>query len=179
MTETHQFCTFYLAHLFLGLEVNKVQEVIRYQSITRVPLAPPAVRGLINLRGQIIPAIDLRKCLDLSASQSVAERKKSKSESFAKASALIDFFPQTEQLPLNVVMQADDEIFSLLVDEVGEVLEISDRYFEYPPEILKGEARELICGAYKLADKLLLILDINKVIEVAKASQKVRKKHEK
>lgn len=60
MSLERQFCTFHLDSLFLGIEVLRVQEVIRAQPMTHVPLAPPAVKGLINLRGQIVTAIDLR-----------------------------------------------------------------------------------------------------------------------
>jgi purine-binding chemotaxis protein CheW len=63
MPSRHQFCTFFLDDLFFGAEVDKVQEVLRYQEMTRVPLAPSVVRGLINLRGQIVTAIDLRNRL--------------------------------------------------------------------------------------------------------------------
>jgi purine-binding chemotaxis protein CheW len=158
MPEFHQFCTFFLSDLFLGLEVEKVQEIIRYQNITRVPLAPPAVQGLINLRGQIVPAVNLRRCLNLSES---ALDSGLPSASLNKESG--------EQLPLNVVVRMADEVISILVDEVGEVLEIADDCFERSPETLKGKARELIRGAYKLQQQLLLILDTEKVVEVTAA----------
>lgn len=145
MPAFRQFCTFFLDHLFLGVDVERVQEIIRYQPITRVPLAPPVVRGLINLRGQIVPIIALRCCLELN------ERPEQS---------------QSEQLSFNVVVRLDGEVISLLVDEVGEVLQISNDYFERPPETLKGRARELIRGAYKFQEQLLLILDIEKVAEV-------------
>ena len=63
--EGRQYCTFYLDEFLFGVEVERVQEVIRYQEMTRVPLAPPVISGLINLRGQIVTAIDLRRRLDL------------------------------------------------------------------------------------------------------------------
>ena len=65
MSEDRQVCTFFLDGLFFGVEVLQVQEVIRYQEMTEVPLAPSVISGLINLRGQIVTAIDLRKRLDL------------------------------------------------------------------------------------------------------------------
>src|SRR5262245_66079306 len=100
--------------------------------MTRVPLAPPVVRGLINLRGQIVTAIDLRRRLELSDRPA-------------------------DQVPLNVVVHTDDGAVSLLVDEIGDVLEVSEKRFERPPETLKGPARELIRGAYKLSGRLLLL----------------------
>jgi purine-binding chemotaxis protein CheW len=141
MENEQQYCTFYVAGHYFGLDVLKVQEVIRYQEMTRVPLAPPVVRGLINLRGQIVTALDLRRRLEL------------------------DDRP-ADQLPVNVVVQTDDGAVSLLVDEIGDVLQVPDKLFERPPETLQGRARELIRGAYKLKDRLLLILDTERTVNV-------------
>lgn len=141
MSDEHQYCTFYVAGHYFGLDVLKVQEVIRYQEMTRVPLAPPVVRGLINLRGQIVTAIDLRRRLELQDRPA-------------------------DQPPLNVVVHTDDGAVSLLVDEIGDVLEVSEKMFEAPPETLKGTARALIRGAYKLPDRLLLILDTAKTLDL-------------
>jgi purine-binding chemotaxis protein CheW len=142
MADEHQYCTFYVAGHYFGLDVLKVQEIIRFQETTRVPLAPPVVRGLINLRGQIVTAIDLRRRLEMD------ER-------------------PADQLPLNVVVQTDDGAVSLLVDEIGDVLEVPEKLFERPPETLRGPARELIRGAYKLKDRLLLILDTERTVSLA------------
>jgi purine-binding chemotaxis protein CheW len=142
MADAHQYCTFFVDSHFFGLDVLKVQEIIRYQEMTAVPLAPPVVRGLINLRGQIVTAIDLRRRLEL------RDR------------------PAT-QLPVNVVVHTDDGAVSLLVDEIGDVLEVSENAFERPPETLQGTALELIRGAYKLEDRLLLILDVDRTVNVA------------
>jgi len=144
LADVHQYCTFYLDGHYFVLDVLTVQEIIRYQVLTRVPLAPPVVRGLINLRGQIVTSIDLRRRLELS------ER-------------------PADQVPLNVVVQTDDGAVSLLVDEIGDVLEVSDNLFERPPETLNGTARELIRGAYKLPDRLLLILDTERTVCLAEA----------
>jgi purine-binding chemotaxis protein CheW len=134
VTATRQFATFHLAGLFLGVDVLKVQEVMRYQEMTRVPIAPAMVEGLINLRGQIITAIDLRRRLDLP--------------------------PRTDgELPLNIVVRTDDGAVSFLVDEIGDVVQIDESRFERVPETLSGLARDLIHGVYKLDDSLLLILD--------------------
>jgi purine-binding chemotaxis protein CheW len=136
---THQYCTFYLAGHYFGLDVLKVQEIIRSQQMTRVPLASPVVRGLINLRGQIVTALDLRRRLGLEDRS--AERE-----------------------PVNVVVHTDDGAVSLLVDDIGDVLEVPEDLFERPPETLQGTARELIRGAYKLQDRLLLILDPDQTV---------------
>lgn len=141
MNPASQFCTFFLDGLFFGVEVQKVQEVIRYQELTRVPQASSVVSGLINLRGQIVTAIDLRRRLGL------ADR-------------------PSEKLPMNVVVRTDEGAVSLLVDEIGDVQEVSAEVFERVPETLRGEARRLISGAYKLADRLLLVLDTNLAVKV-------------
>jgi purine-binding chemotaxis protein CheW len=124
-----------------GLDVLKVQEIVRYQPLTFVPLAHPTVRGLINLRGQIVTAIDLRERLALPAR------------------------PESSD-PVNVVVQTDDGAVSLMVDEIGDVLEVTEQQFERPPETLQGPARDLIQGAYKLADRLLVVLDPDLVVSL-------------
>jgi purine-binding chemotaxis protein CheW len=153
MADEHQYCTFYVDGHYFGLDVLHVQEIIRYQEMTRVPLASPVVRGLINLRGQIVTALDLRRRLELN------ER-------------------PADQLPVNVVVHTDDGAVSLLVDEIGDVLEVSEKLFERPPETLKGTARELIQGAYKLKDCLLLILDTERTVNLTGANRGVERASE-
>jgi purine-binding chemotaxis protein CheW len=145
MSNCQQFCTFFLNDLIFGVEVHKIQEVIRYQEMTRVPLAPAMVNGLINLRGQIVTAIDLRSRL-----------------------ALPPLPPG--QLPMNVVIRTEDGAVSLLVDEIGDVVEIDASAFEPPPETLRGVARELVDGVYKLKDGLLLLLNTAKTVNFAAGS---------
>jgi purine-binding chemotaxis protein CheW len=149
MTNTKQFCTFFLNGLFFGVEVLKVQEVIRYQAMTRVPLAPATIQGLINLRGQIVTAIDLRRRLELAPREA-------------------------NQLPMNVVVRSDDGAVSLLVDEIGDVVEIQDDIYERPPETLKGVGRELVQGVYKLKERLLLILDTEKTVNLSNTGNRTQ-----
>lgn len=141
MSEQRQYCTFLLDRHYFAIDVLQVQEVIRYLEMTRVPLGPAVVRGLINLRGQIITAIDLRRRLEL------PDRREG-------------------ELPVNVVVRTDDGSVSLLVDEIGDVLQVSDEAFERPPETLQGAVREIIPGAYRLEDRLLLLLDTKKVLQM-------------
>jgi len=131
--------TFYLDRFWFGVEVDHVQEVIRCQEITPVPLAPAMVRGLINIRGQIATALDLRQRLGL------PER-------------------PVDQLPMNLVVRAGDERVSLLVDKIGDIVKVEPEVFEPPPEILEGEVRQLILGVCKLEDRCLLILDSDKTV---------------
>ncbi|MDX2052226.1 MAG: chemotaxis protein CheW [Polyangiaceae bacterium] len=149
MLTENQYCTFTLGPFMFGVGVREVQEVIRYQEMTRVPLAPRTVGGLINLRGQIVVAVDLRERLGLPARDSTV-------------------------LPMNVVVCSDDGAVSLLVDEIGDVIEVSPSEFEAAPDTLTGTARDLITGVYKLEGKLLLVLDVNKTatteLEIAKVA---------
>ena len=141
MAGRRQLCTFFLDGLRFGVDVQKVQEVVPYQEMTRVPLAPPTVRGLLNLRGQIVTGIDLRRRLDL------AER-------------------PADQLPTNVVLRGEDSPVSFLVDDVGEVIEVTADSCERPPDTLQGRARDLIQGVYPLQDELLLVLDTAKTLDL-------------
>ena len=141
MAEVRHYCTFMLDGHYCGVDVLEVQEIIRAQEMTRVPLAPPVVCGLINLRGQIVTALDLRRRLEL------PER-------------------PADQPPINIVVQTEDGAVSLLADEIGDVLAVPETAFEPPPQTLRGTARALIAGAYKLEDRLLLILDIARTVDV-------------
>jgi purine-binding chemotaxis protein CheW len=142
MPEDKQFCTFLVDGLYFGIEVLQVQEVIRFQEMTRVPLANPVIKGLINLRGQIVTAIDLRRGLELS------ER-------------------PDGSLPMNVVVRTGDGAVSLLVDEIGDVVNVEPESFERPPETLNGIARDLISGVYKLKERLLLVMDTEKAVSLS------------
>ncbi len=141
MSDEKQFCTFFLDNHFFGVEVEKVQEVFRYQEMTPVPLASPTIQGLINLRGQIITAVDLRRRLNM------PDRPEG-------------------QLPMNVVIRTSEGAVSLLVDEIGDVLEMNLESYEPPPDTISGITRDLVRGVYKLDTSLLLILDTIKTIQV-------------
>lgn len=141
MAAENQYCTFYVDGLCFGVEVKKVQEVIRFQKVTNVPLAKSEVAGLINLRGQIVTAIDLRKRLHL------GERDK-------------------DQSPMNVILRSEQGVVSLLVDEIGDVLETEEDMYEEAPDTVAEAARELIRGVFKLPDRLLVVLDSEKVVNV-------------
>lgn len=134
-----QFTTFSVDGHYFGIEVNRVQEVLRYQEMTRVPLAPAVVSGLINLRGQIVTAIDLRQRLGLRPR------------------------PQGQR-PMNVIVRSDDGAVSLLVDEIGDVSSVTANMAEPLPETLQHLGRELIEGVYKLNSRLLLALDSARVV---------------
>lgn len=141
MGQTSQFCTFLLNRLLFGVALGQVQEVLPYCGITRVPLSPPAIGGLINLRGQIIVAIDLRRCLDLGSFSNDVRR-------------------------MNLVVRCEDSPVSLLVDEVGDIVEVLEETFEPPPETMRRSVRALILGVHKMRDRLMHVLDLEHICQV-------------
>ncbi|MEK6233244.1 MAG: chemotaxis protein CheW [Planctomycetales bacterium] len=134
MPHQNQYCTFYLQDHFFGIVVSEAREAIRYQEMTRIPLAPAVVAGLINLRGQIVTAIDLRRRFGMPPRPA-------------------------DQLPMNVIVRADDGEVSLLVDKIGDVIEVDANTFEPLPDTLQDVATDLIRGVYKLDGRLMLVLD--------------------
>jgi len=139
-----QLATFFVADLFFGVDVLCVQEVLRFQPMTSVPQAPKVIEGLINLRGQIVTAIDMRRRLQMPPRGG-------------------------DKPPINVVVRTEDGAVSLLVDEIGDVLDVDTATWERTPESLDSCARELIRGVCKLRERLLLVLDTDKTVEIAAA----------
>lgn len=130
-----QYCTFWVDDLYLGLDALTVQEVLRSPGLTPVPLAPPAIRGLINLRGQIVTAVDLGARLG----REPRERR------------------------MNVVVRALEGSVSLLVDRIDDVVDVARSQHESVPTTLSGVAREHIRATCTLPHQLLLILDVARV----------------
>ncbi len=138
MGTEHTYCTFQLCDLYLGINVMQVQEVLRAQGRTRVPLASDVIQGLINLRGQIVMAIDLRRRLGLPARGE-------------------------EESPMNVIVHTEDGPVSFLVDAIGDVIEIDDNAMEPAPITMDGQTRALLQGVCKLPRHLMLVLDPERV----------------
>ena len=146
MNERQQYCTLRVGDLFLGIHVEAIQEVLRETAFTPVPLADTSIRGLINLRGQIVTAIDLRRRLDLDDADSTAPT-------------------------ATMVLGPADDPLALVIDSVGDVVEVDDDSFEPPPDTLKGEARRMIEGAHKLESELLLILNLETAMNIHDLSE--------
>lgn len=136
-----QYSTFFVCGHCLGLDVLRVQEVLRYQPMTRIPLANPVIEGLINLRGQIVAALDMRRRLKLPPRAADAK-------------------------PMNMVIAREDGAVSLLVDSIGDVLEVDAAQGEPPPANLDVDILPMVERVHKLEDRLLLILDVDRVINV-------------
>ncbi len=127
-------CTFYIDRLLFGVDVAEVQEVLRAQDMTEVPLAPDVVSGLMNLRGQIVIALDMRTLLDLPPRKD-------------------------NQRPMSVLIRMDDATISILVDEIGDVIDVCVDQFEPVLESVPRNILKMIHGVYKLDNDLLLHLD--------------------
>jgi len=140
-----RLCTFQLGDLLLGVPVTRVQEVMRDQERTRVPLVSNVIHGLINLRGEIVTTIDLRFRLELPQRP-----------------------PDVD--PVHVVVRHDDGVVSLLVDEVGDVCDVADADFEPLPPTVHGVLREFVQGICKAGSRLLLILDVDRLLDLSAAN---------
>jgi len=127
---SRQLCTFRVGSYLYGIDVLEVQEMISYQASTRVPLAPPELRGLINLRGQIVPAIDLRRRLGLE-----------------------DAPP--DSLPMNVIVRTTSGAVSFLVDDIGDVVEVDEVLVDSVPQTVPAGAREFVSAVHKFDTELL------------------------
>jgi purine-binding chemotaxis protein CheW len=133
-----QFCTFSVDSFLLGIEAIHVREIIRAHGITSIPLAPPAVRGLMNLRGEIITVLDLRRCLGLPEARA-------------------------DQPLLTMVLHYQETVVGLLIDRVVEVLVLQEGDFEPVPETLQGAAKQWVQGVYKLKTGLLGVLNLDRL----------------
>ncbi len=141
MANAHQFCTFYLDHLLFGVQSQKIQEVVTYRELRPVPLSPPVVSGLMNLRGQVVVALELRRQLEL------PDR-------------------PAEMTPICLVVRSASGTVCLLADEVGNVVDVEDDTFEPSPETLSPRLRSVILGVHKLEQQLMHVLDTDQACEV-------------
>ena len=134
------YATFTVEDRYLGVPVERVQEVLRAQAITPVPLAHAYIEGLLNMRGQIVTAVNLRARLGLPAREA-------------------------GEPTANVIVRTPDGPLSLLVDALGDVVTVTEDLFESPPDTLQTDTGHLIKGAYKLDDALLLDLDLDRTLD--------------
>jgi purine-binding chemotaxis protein CheW len=141
-----QVATFYVGEYFFGIDVFRVQEVLRSQPMTLVPLAPPVIEGLINLRGQVVPALDMRRRLQME--------------------------PRSPEMSaMNVIVRTDEGAVSLIVDDIGDVLDLERENIEPPPDNVASNAASIIHSVYKLKHSLLLLLNPDSTIDVGSIAQ--------
>ncbi len=123
-----------------GIPILQVQDVLGAQRVTRVPLAPRAIAGSLNLRGRIVTAIDMRACLNMDARDANAP-------------------------VMSVVVENKGELYSLMIDRVGDVMTLPYSDYEKNPGTLDAQWRSVCQGIYRLKDKLLVVLDVPRLLE--------------
>lgn len=133
-----QVLSVFLDDQIFGIPALDVQDVLRPLQLTSVPLAPPHIKGVSNLRGRIVTAIDLRR--------------------------RIQHNDNTERDSMNIVIERGSELFSILVDRVGDVLNIDTDDIEAPPVTLSNGWRDVAKGVHQLQDTIMIILDVNKIL---------------
>ncbi|MCD6363588.1 MAG: purine-binding chemotaxis protein CheW [Synergistetes bacterium] len=138
--EELQLVVFKLGKEEYGVDIAKVQEIVRIQEITHIPQAPPFVEGIVNLRGQIIPIIDLKKRFNLECKE------------------------ETEKEKRVIVVNISGQIIGIVVDNVSEIIRISKEKVEPPPPIVAGIESEYIDGVGKLDKRLIILLNIEKIL---------------
>jgi purine-binding chemotaxis protein CheW len=146
--EPCELVTMTVADQLFGVPVLAVRDVLGPQPIARIPLAPPAVAGAINLRGRIVTAIDVRRRLGLPPAP-------------------------PEIRGMSVVFERSGELYSLIVDQVAEVMTMPAEWFEHNPSTMNPRWRGLCTGIYRLERRLLLVLDVDRLLEFPKAEATV------
>lgn len=136
---SEEFLTVYIESQMFGVPVLQIQDVLGEQDVTKIPLAPPEIEGALNLRGRIVTAINVRKRLGLPS----VDRKNKR---------------------MSVVVEYENELYSLLIDKVGDVLSIENKFYESNPATLDARWREISQGIYRLDGQLLVVLDVPKLL---------------
>ncbi|NOX36911.1 MAG: chemotaxis protein CheW [Calditrichaeota bacterium] len=137
--EIYQMVSFILNEEEFGVDILKVQEIIKMVELTRVPNAPDFVEGVINLRGRIVPVIDLRKRFGLPSGE-------------------------VDKNTRIVIASVNDLVVGFLVDKVREVLRVPKAVIEPPPDLTTSIHTDYITGVAKLDDRLLIILDLERIL---------------
>ncbi len=133
------FLTVVVAGQQFGIPILQIQDVLGEQKLTTIPLSPDEISGSLNLRGRIVTAIDVCKRLGIST-----EREQRKT--------------------MSVVVEYEHELYSLIIDQVGDVMKLEDEKFEQNPATLDPVWKEISMGVYRLENDILVILDVPKLI---------------
>lgn len=134
-----EYATFYVGNALLGLDICQVQEINRNLSVTRVPHASPSIRGVINLRGDVVTVLNLRRILNLGPAEDTRQTR-------------------------NIIVQAGDEKIGLIVDQLSDVVTTSTDCIEAVPTHLGDIDNRFFTGVYKLEHDLLLLLNVEEII---------------
>src|SRR5216684_3284335 len=139
LSDERQLVVFHLGAELYGVEISRVHEIIRLQAVTRVPHAPSFVEGVINLRGKVIPVVDLRRRFGLDSAE------------HTRASRI-------------VVVEIGDQVVGIVVDGVSEVLRVNTSIVEPPSPVVAGVDSEYLHGIAKLPERLVILLDLDRVL---------------
>lgn len=139
--DMREFLTIIIADQLFGIPVLQVQDVLGEQKVTKVPLAPRSIAGSLNLRGRIVTAVDVRTCLGLPQNDKATSQ------------------------PMSVVVENQNELYSLMIDRVGDVLSLSSRDYENNPATLDPLWKGVAQGIYRLKDTLLVVLDVPRLLD--------------
>ena len=140
-----EYVTVTIGHHFFGMPIGRVQDVFVPARLTRVPLAPPEVAGILNLRGRVVTAIDMRSRLDLGTRQ-----------------------PGDPVMAIGIELKA--ESYGLLVDSVGEVMQLQNSACEAKPANLDHRLARVAAGIYRLEGQLMIVLDIDRVLDIGRGA---------
>lgn len=138
--ETGQFLTACVNNHYLGFPIEMIQDVIGIQDITNVPMSVGSIAGILNLRGRIVTAIDMRRRFGEDSDITVAE-------------------------PMGVIIESDEELFSLLVDRVEDVMSVSLANLEKPPATLSPIWSNVCHNVYQVKDRILIIVDPDRILD--------------
>lgn len=136
-----EYVTAMIGGQLFGLPILRVQDVFHPERLTRVPLAPPEIAGVLNLRGRIVTLIDMRRCLGL-------ERR------------------EDDTLAMAIGVESGRESYGLLIDSVGEVLQLDDGAREPNPINLDSRLARVSAGIHRLDGQLLMMVDIDRVLDI-------------
>lgn len=136
--ENNQYCGFKVAGEHFAINVMDVQEVIKPQQVTPIPLANKVIRGLINLRGQIVTCLSLR--------------------------SIFEFEDDLDRDHMNIIVRGEEGHFSLVVDEVTDIIEVQENQLENPPDTLNNNLKKYINSIYKTQEGLVILLDVKKLL---------------
>ncbi len=139
---THQLLSFSIADQLFGIPVLQVNDVLGPQKITRMPLAPPAIAGVMNLRGRIVTSVDVRRCLDLSSASAADQG-------------------------MSIVVDYGEELFSLTIDKVGDVLNLSADSYEPTPLTLDMQWQNIASGIHKIDGNIMVVVDVERLLGAA------------
>ena len=135
------FVTFSIGQQLFGVPILKVQDILRPDSIASIPLAPPEIRGSINLRGRIVTVIDVRVRLGM-------EPREESTES------------------MGVTIEHNHDLYTLLVDQIGDAISLSNDTFEKNPSTLNSDWRDFAVGVFRLEDRLMVVLDVETLLDI-------------